>query len=87
MQARSEIMAWRRETRRRLKAFRGFQIDRALLALQGPMAEETEETKKKGGFFSKLMKIAFIAAIVGAVVVVFTAIATTLPPETPTRCW
>ena len=34
------------------------------------MAEETEETKK-GGFFSKLMKIAFIAAIVGAVVAVF----------------
>jgi len=32
------------------------------------MAEESEESKKKGGFFSKLMKIAFIAAIVGAVV-------------------
>jgi hypothetical protein len=35
------------------------------------MAEETEETKKKGGFFRKLMKIAFIAAIVGAVVAIF----------------
>jgi len=35
------------------------------------MAEETEETKKKGGFFGKLMKIAFIAAIVGAVVAIF----------------
>ena len=36
------------------------------------MAEETEEgKKKKGGFFSKLMKIAFIAAIVGAVVAIF----------------
>jgi hypothetical protein len=35
------------------------------------MAEESDETKKKGGFFSKLMKIAFIAAIVGAVVAIF----------------
>jgi hypothetical protein len=35
------------------------------------MAEETEESKKKGGFFGKLMKIAFIAAIVGAVVAIF----------------
>ena len=37
------------------------------------MAEETEGTEetKKGGFFSKLMKIAFIAAIVGAVVAIF----------------
>ena len=34
------------------------------------MAEETEEGKKKG-FFSKLMKVAFIAAIVGAIVAVF----------------
>ena len=34
------------------------------------MADETE-TKKKSGFFGKLMKIAFIAAIVGAVVAVF----------------
>ena len=31
------------------------------------MSEGTEETKK-GGFFGKLMKIAFIAAIVAAVV-------------------
>jgi hypothetical protein len=35
------------------------------------MAEETEEGKKKRGFFSKLMRIAFIAAIVGAVVAIF----------------
>jgi hypothetical protein len=35
------------------------------------MAEETEEGKKKRGFFGKLMRIAFIAAIVGAVVAVF----------------
>jgi hypothetical protein len=35
------------------------------------MAEETEETKKKRGFFGRLMRIAFIAAIVGAVVAVF----------------
>ena len=34
------------------------------------MAEETEGKKKKG-FFSKLMKIAFIAAIVGAVIAIF----------------
>ncbi len=34
------------------------------------MSEGTEETKK-GGFFGKLMKIAFIAAIVAAVVAVF----------------
>ncbi len=34
------------------------------------MAEETEG-KKKSGFFGKLMKIAFIAAIVAAVVAVF----------------
>ncbi len=33
------------------------------------MAEETEGTKKRG-FFSKIMKVAFIAAIVGAVVAV-----------------
>ena len=35
------------------------------------MAEEAEEGKKKRGFFGKLMRIAFIAAIVGAVVAVF----------------
>jgi hypothetical protein len=35
------------------------------------MAEDAEDTKKKGGFFSKLMKIAFIAAIVAAVAVIF----------------
>ena len=34
------------------------------------MSEGTEETKKSG-FFGKLMKIAFIAAIVAAVVAVF----------------
>jgi hypothetical protein len=34
------------------------------------MAEETEEGKKRG-FFGKLMRIAFIAAIVGAVVAIF----------------
>ena len=34
------------------------------------MAEETEG-KKKSGFFGKLMRIAFIAAIVAAVVAVF----------------
>jgi hypothetical protein len=35
------------------------------------MAEETEEGKKKRGFFGRLMRIAFIAAIVGAVVAIF----------------
>lgn len=35
------------------------------------MAEDTEEGKKKRGFFGRLMRIAFIAAIVGAVVAVF----------------
>jgi hypothetical protein len=35
------------------------------------MPEETEEGKKKRGFFGRLMRIAFIAAIVGAVVAVF----------------
>jgi hypothetical protein len=35
------------------------------------MAETTEEGKKKSGFFGKLMKLAFIAAIVGAVVAIF----------------
>jgi hypothetical protein len=35
------------------------------------MAEDTEDTKKKRGFFGKLMRLAFIAAIVGAVVAVF----------------
>ena len=34
------------------------------------MAEETED-KKKRGFFGKLMRIAFIAAIVGAVAAIF----------------
>jgi hypothetical protein len=34
------------------------------------MAEETEETKKRG-FFGRLMRVAFIAAIVGAAVAVF----------------
>ena len=34
------------------------------------MSEGTEETKKSG-FFGKLMKVAFIAAIVAAVVAVF----------------
>jgi hypothetical protein len=32
------------------------------------MADETEGTEKKGGFFRRLLKIAFIAAIVAAVV-------------------
>jgi hypothetical protein len=32
------------------------------------MTEEAETAEKKGGFFRKLMKIAFIAAIVAAVV-------------------
>lgn len=35
------------------------------------MAEGTQETKKRGGFFGRLMKVAFIAAIVGAAVAVF----------------
>ncbi len=35
------------------------------------MAEETEETKKKRGFFGRLMRFAFIAAIVGGVVAIF----------------
>ncbi len=36
------------------------------------MAEETEETeKKKRGFFGKLLRIAFIAAIVAGVVALF----------------
>ncbi len=35
------------------------------------MAEESEEGTKKRGFFGKLMRVAFIAAIVGAVVAVF----------------
>ena len=35
------------------------------------MTDEAEETKKKSGFFGKLMKIAFIAAIVAAVVAIF----------------
>jgi hypothetical protein len=35
------------------------------------MAEDTEDTKKKRGFFGKLMRLAFVAAIVGAVVAVF----------------
>ncbi|HLA92790.1 MAG TPA: hypothetical protein VJO36_04555 [Actinomycetota bacterium] len=35
------------------------------------MAEDSEDMKKKSGFFGKLMKIAFIAAIVAAVVAIF----------------
>lgn len=35
------------------------------------MAEETGETKKKRGFFGRLMRIAFIAAIVGGVLAIF----------------
>ena len=35
------------------------------------MAEDTEEGKKKRGFFGRLMRFAFIAAIVGAVVAIF----------------
>jgi hypothetical protein len=35
------------------------------------MAEATEDTTKKRGFFGKLMRIAFIAAIVAAVVAIF----------------
>ena len=35
------------------------------------MAEESEEGSKKRGFFGKLMRVAFIAAIVGAVVAIF----------------
>lgn len=35
------------------------------------MAEDTEEKKKKRGFFGRLMRIAFIAAVVGAVVAIF----------------
>ena len=31
------------------------------------MGDETEGTEKKGGFFRKLMKLAFVAAIVAAV--------------------
>jgi hypothetical protein len=32
------------------------------------MGDDTEVTQKKGGFFRRLLKIAFIAAIVAAVV-------------------
>jgi hypothetical protein len=35
------------------------------------MAEDTETTEKKGGFFRKLMKLAFIAAIVATVAAIF----------------
>ena len=35
------------------------------------MAEDTEDTTKKRGFFGKLMRIAFIAAIVTAAVAIF----------------
>jgi negative regulator of sigma E activity len=35
------------------------------------MTDETEDGKKKRGFFARLMRLAFIAAIVGAVVAVF----------------
>ena len=31
------------------------------------MGDDTEGTEKKGGFFRKLMKLAFVAAIVAAV--------------------
>ena len=34
-------------------------------------AVEETETKKKGGFFRRLMKLAVIAAIVGTVVAIF----------------
>jgi hypothetical protein len=34
-------------------------------------ADEVTEDKKKGGFFKKLMKIAFVAAVVAVVVKVF----------------
>ena len=34
------------------------------------MSEDAEETKKRG-FFGKLMRLAFFAAIVGAVVAIF----------------
>jgi hypothetical protein len=32
------------------------------------MGDDTEGTEKKGGFFRKLMKLAFIAAVVTAIV-------------------
>jgi hypothetical protein len=32
------------------------------------MADDTEGTEKKGGFFRKLLKLAFIGAIVAAIV-------------------
>ena len=32
------------------------------------MGDDTERTEKKGGFFRKLLKLAFIGAIVAAVV-------------------
>ena len=32
------------------------------------MGHDTEDTEKKGGFFRKLLKLAFIGAIVAAVV-------------------
>lgn len=32
------------------------------------MADNTEGTEKKGGFFRRLLKIAFVAAVVAAVV-------------------
>jgi hypothetical protein len=35
------------------------------------MAEETEAETKKRGFFGRLMRIAFIAAIVAGVVAIF----------------
>jgi hypothetical protein len=35
------------------------------------MAEETEAETKKRGFFGRLMRIAFIAAIVATVVAIF----------------
>ena len=35
---------------------------------EDPVADEVADTGKKGGFFRKLMKLAFIGAIVAAVV-------------------
>ena len=35
------------------------------------MADEVTEEKRKGGFFRKLLKVAFIAAIVAGVAAIF----------------
>ena len=48
------------------------------------MAEDTED-KKKRGFFGKLMRIAFVAAIVGAVVVIFGAVGARTSTKTSGR--